>query len=134
MIALKHSEVKGRTRETVRLFLQDASGATVIEYALIAGIVSVSIVGLTRTVGLEITRLFEVVIQSFPNNEPRMIQLAIGIFFAVLTIYAGLSDIFTMTIPNRISLLLAGGFVLAALIVGLPGEQFSSASQADQSF
>jgi prepilin peptidase CpaA len=52
-----------------------------------------------------------------------MIQLAIGIFFAVLTIYAGLSDIFTMTIPNRISLLLAGGFVLAALIVGLPGEQ-----------
>jgi prepilin peptidase CpaA len=52
-----------------------------------------------------------------------MIQFTIGIFFAALTIYAGLSDIFTMTIPNRISLLLAGGFVLAALLVGLPGQQ-----------
>jgi Flp pilus assembly pilin Flp len=67
VISLNHSEVKGRTLKTVRLFLKDASGATVIEYALIAGIVSVSIVGLTRTVGLEITRLFEVVIQSFPK-------------------------------------------------------------------
>jgi len=52
-----------------------------------------------------------------------MIQFTIGVFFAALTIYAGLSDIFTMTIPNRISLLLAGGFVLAALLVGLPGQQ-----------
>jgi prepilin peptidase CpaA len=52
-----------------------------------------------------------------------MIQSTIGIFFAALTIYAGLSDIFTMTIPNRISLLLVGGFVLAALLVGLSFQQ-----------
>jgi prepilin peptidase CpaA len=52
-----------------------------------------------------------------------MTQSAIGIFFAALTIYAGLSDVFTMTIPNRISLLLAAGFLLAAVLVGLPGEQ-----------
>jgi Flp pilus assembly pilin Flp len=67
VISLNHSEVKGRTRKTVRLFLKDASGATVIEYALIAGIVSVSIVGLSRTIGLEVSRLFDIVTQSFPR-------------------------------------------------------------------
>jgi prepilin peptidase CpaA len=52
-----------------------------------------------------------------------MLHSTIGIFFAVLTIYAAVSDIFTMTIPNRISLLLAGGFIVAALSAGLSGEQ-----------
>jgi prepilin peptidase CpaA len=52
-----------------------------------------------------------------------MIQSTISIFFAVLIIYAAVSDTLTMTIPNRISLLLAGGFIVAALFAGLSGEQ-----------
>ena len=59
--------LKGRTLNLVRLFLHDASGATVIEYALIAGIVSISIIALTRTIGLEVVRLFDIVTQSFPK-------------------------------------------------------------------
>jgi Flp pilus assembly pilin Flp len=59
--------LKGRTLHLVRLFLDDASGATAIEYALIAGLVSISIIGLTRSIGLEVVRLFDIVTQSFPK-------------------------------------------------------------------
>jgi Flp pilus assembly pilin Flp len=58
---------KGRTLHLVRLFLDDASGATVIEYALIAGLVSISIITLSRSIGLEVVRLFDIVTQSFPK-------------------------------------------------------------------
>jgi Flp pilus assembly pilin Flp len=59
--------LKGRTLHLVRLFLDDASGATVIEYALIAGLVSISIITLSRSIGLEVVRLFDIVTQSFPK-------------------------------------------------------------------
>jgi len=65
--SLNKSGAKGRTFKTVRLFFDDTSGATVIEYALIAGIVSISIVALARSIGLEVVRLFDLVTQSFPQ-------------------------------------------------------------------
>jgi prepilin peptidase CpaA len=50
-----------------------------------------------------------------------MIQTVIlmGLFPAVMA-FAAASDLFTMTISNRLSLLLAIGFFLAAALVGMP--------------
>lgn len=45
------------------------------------------------------------------------------IVFPLLLIVAAISDVATMKIPNRISLLLVGGFVVAALLAGLPAQQ-----------
>lgn len=42
------------------------------------------------------------------------------VIFPAMMAYAAVSDLLTMTIPNRISLLLVGGFILAALALGLP--------------
>jgi prepilin peptidase CpaA len=55
-----------------------------------------------------------------------MLALSFLIAFPALVIAAALSDLFTMTIPNRITLLLVGGFAMAALVVGYPGEQVLS--------
>ena len=44
---------------------------------------------------------------------------AFQIVFPLLVIYAAVSDLFTMTIPNRVSLLLAGAFLACAVMVGL---------------
>lgn len=41
-------------------------------------------------------------------------------FFSALMSYAAMSDMLTMTIPNRLSLLLIGGFLVFAMAVGLP--------------
>jgi pilus assembly protein Flp/PilA len=62
------SKSERRTIQIVRLFLRDTSGATVIEYGLIAGLVSLSIVAAARTIGLEIVRLFDIIIQAFPKH------------------------------------------------------------------
>jgi prepilin peptidase CpaA len=52
-----------------------------------------------------------------------MITQAFAIIFPLLVIYAAVSDLLTMTIPNRISLILLAGFVPCALLVGLsPGQ------------
>ena len=42
------------------------------------------------------------------------------LLFPTLMAFAASSDLLTMTISNRISLALAGGFVVLALVVGLP--------------
>ncbi len=42
------------------------------------------------------------------------------LLFPTLMAFAASSDLLTMTISNRISLALAGGFVALALVVGLP--------------
>jgi prepilin peptidase CpaA len=44
-------------------------------------------------------------------------------FFALLVVWAAVSDLFTMTIPNRLSLLLAAGFIVFALLAGFSGQQ-----------
>lgn len=45
------------------------------------------------------------------------------VVFPALLVAAGLSDLLSMTIPNRISLLLVVGYGVAALVVGFRGEQ-----------
>ena len=52
-----------------------------------------------------------------------MLEAGLLIFFPFLMIYASSSDLFTMTIPNRVSVLLIGGFFLFSLLMGLGFEQ-----------
>ena len=54
-----------------------------------------------------------------------MIATFIFIVFPFAMIYAALSDILTMTIANRISLMLIGGFVLVAPFIGLTWAEFA---------
>ncbi len=49
-----------------------------------------------------------------------MIEAAILVIFPMLVAFGGASDLLTMTIQNRVSLLLVAGFALVALGVGLP--------------
>src|SRR3954465_4023119 len=41
------------------------------------------------------------------------------LLFPALMAFAAASDLFTMTIPNRVSLALAGGFLALALLTGM---------------
>jgi prepilin peptidase CpaA len=43
------------------------------------------------------------------------------LLFPALMAFAAFSDLFTMTISNRVSLLLAGGFFVMALLIGMSG-------------
>jgi len=43
--------------------------------------------------------------------------------FPGIMAFAAVSDLFTMTIANRVSLLLAGGFVVLALLTGMSGTE-----------
>lgn len=49
-----------------------------------------------------------------------MIEAAILVIFPMLVAFGGASDLLTMTIQNRVSLLLMAGFVIVALATGLP--------------
>jgi prepilin peptidase CpaA len=52
-----------------------------------------------------------------------MITSAVLVAFPLLVIYAAVSDLLTMTIPNGVSLLLVPGFLVCALLVGWSPEQ-----------
>ncbi|WP_244316755.1 A24 family peptidase [Pannonibacter tanglangensis] len=52
-----------------------------------------------------------------------MLEAAILVIFPTLVAFAAASDFLTMTIPNRVSLLLVGCFVVMAAAVGMPLEQ-----------
>lgn len=45
------------------------------------------------------------------------------LFFPALMAFAAVSDLLTMTIPNRVSLLLVAGFALAAALAGMPMQE-----------
>jgi prepilin peptidase CpaA len=47
------------------------------------------------------------------------ISAAAFLAFPLAMLYAGASDLFTMTIANRVSLVMAGAFVLAAVLLGM---------------
>jgi prepilin peptidase CpaA len=49
-----------------------------------------------------------------------MIEFPVLMIFPVAMAFAGAMDFFTMTIPNRVSLLLIAGFAVAALVAGMP--------------
>lgn len=53
-----------------------------------------------------------------------MSAFAAMLILPILVIAAGVSDLFTMTIPNRISLLLVGCFFVIALLAGYSGQEF----------
>ena len=54
-----------------------------------------------------------------------MLQAAILVVFPGLMIFAALSDLFTMTISNRISLALVAIFLAFAVVAGLPAQQIA---------
>ncbi|WP_106753933.1 A24 family peptidase [Pannonibacter carbonis] len=54
-----------------------------------------------------------------------MLEAAILVVFPVLVAFAAASDLLTMTIPNRVSLMLASAFVVMAMATGMPFGQFS---------
>jgi prepilin peptidase CpaA len=49
-----------------------------------------------------------------------MIEFPLLMMFPVAMAFAGAMDFFTMTIPNRLSLLLIAAFAVAALFAGMP--------------
>ncbi len=51
-----------------------------------------------------------------------LLQIALLAFFPALMAFAAASDLLTMTISNRISLLLIAGFPILAIIAGMPLE------------
>jgi prepilin peptidase CpaA len=52
-----------------------------------------------------------------------LLDIARLMVFPALMAFAAASDLLTMTITNRVSLLLAGGFFLLALAIGMPMSQ-----------
>ncbi|MFX5734403.1 prepilin peptidase, partial [Acinetobacter baumannii] len=51
-----------------------------------------------------------------------MTELAILLVFPAMMAFAAASDLFTMTISNRVSLILIAGFVVLALVTGMSWE------------
>ncbi len=49
-----------------------------------------------------------------------MIQAAVLVIFPMLVAFGGISDLLTMTIRNRVAILLVAGFCILALATGLP--------------
>ena len=52
-----------------------------------------------------------------------MIEFALLAVFPIAMAFAAANDLFTMTIPNKISLVLIGAFVIAAIVVRSPVDQ-----------
>src|SRR5579872_4839829 len=50
--------------------------------------------------------------------------------FPAMMAYAASSDLFTMTIANRVSLILLGGFVVLAVLTGMSGADMLSHAEA----
>jgi prepilin peptidase CpaA len=49
-----------------------------------------------------------------------MVESAVLVIFPFCMVYAAMSDMISMTIANRLSLFLAGSFVLLAILAGMP--------------
>jgi prepilin peptidase CpaA len=49
-----------------------------------------------------------------------VIEYAVLLIFPALMIFGGFFDMFTLTIPNRVSLVLVGSFFVAAVVTGMP--------------
>ncbi len=57
--------------------------------------------------------------------EDEMVQSATLFFFPLLMAFAASSDLLTMRISNKLVLLLAGGFCIAAIAINLPLQLFA---------
>jgi pilus assembly protein Flp/PilA len=58
----------GRAGKAARLFFQDRSAATSIEYGLLAAFMGLAVITAIGLVGTEVDRLFRVVLAAFPDN------------------------------------------------------------------
>jgi pilus assembly protein Flp/PilA len=56
-------------RSLLKRFQEDVSGATAIEYALIAGLISVMIVGSATAIGDRLVAIFTAVNDGFPDGS-----------------------------------------------------------------
>jgi prepilin peptidase CpaA len=64
--------------------------------------------------------------QQRANEIPMILDVARLLLFPALMAFAAASDLFTMTISNRISLALAAGFLVLAVLSGMgPGDILS---------
>ncbi len=52
-----------------------------------------------------------------------MLEAIILVAFPILVAFGGVSDLLTMKIPNRVSLLLASSFVFLAIVMNMPMEE-----------
>ncbi|MFV0255966.1 Flp family type IVb pilin [Candidatus Liberibacter solanacearum] len=59
------------TINNIRNFLQDESGATAIEYGLLAALVAVAIIAAVSTLGKRLTTTFEKVTASLPDTNTK---------------------------------------------------------------
>lgn len=55
-----------------------------------------------------------------------MLEYSLLLVFPIAMAYAAVSDLLTLTIPNRISIALVAGFIAAALIHKMPAPQIAS--------
>lgn len=53
-----------------------------------------------------------------------MLDLILTLYFPLLVVFAGASDLFTMKIPNWVSILLVLGFVVLGFVIGLSPAQW----------
>jgi pilus assembly protein Flp/PilA len=58
---VQHLEVKNGSNAMMKKFLNDESGATAIEYGLIAALISVAIIGAATTMGTKLGSTFAAV-------------------------------------------------------------------------
>jgi pilus assembly protein Flp/PilA len=59
MLNGRSSSLRARLRSRCRSFIDDSAGATAIEYALIAGLVGLAIVGLLSQIGTTLQTIFQ---------------------------------------------------------------------------
>jgi prepilin peptidase CpaA len=97
-------------KNLLKRLVKDESAANAIEYGLIAAGISVAIVVVVNGIGSSLTAKL---------NTPMVTDVIKLLLFPALMAFAASSDLLTMTISNRLSLALAGGFFLLALITGM---------------
>jgi prepilin peptidase CpaA len=94
----------------VKRLAQDESAATAIEYGLIVAAILVAIVTVVNGIGSSLNAKIGTIMIT------DVVRL---LLFPALMAFAASSDLLTMTISNRLSLALAGGFFLLTLMIGM---------------
>jgi prepilin peptidase CpaA len=97
-------------KNLVKRLARDESAATAIKYGLIAAGISVAIITVVNGIGSSLNAKVSTVMIT------DVVRL---LLFPALMAFAASSDLLTMTISNRLSLALAGGFFLLTLMTGM---------------
>jgi len=97
-------------KKFVKRLATDALGSAAVEYGLIAAGISVAIIAVVSGIGSSL---------SAKVNTIMVADVIRLLLFPALMAFAASSDLLTMTISNRLSLALAGGFFLLTLITGM---------------